>query len=465
MSSDLENGPETPLFAWENSRYRAWPTVFEEFLAEHFQNVSKAKSSGVQQYSAPRPADKDQINYIISMYCSLKWFLLDYQSFVRSTVHGNPPPLSNLDPSFLRQQFHQETKDWPPLTENEGIRLQRGFLRYELCSRLNAIPAWQTSITQWGDNPYLMAIEDDAVLGFDNSLSPFVQRWEEEEIMCVWAYVYRQYNILAQDILDDYRSEIHRLSRKARRTPDSELTLAPEINKWFEGSLLFERWTYNMSCLGLPMLQQVLRSEFDDQRRFLNNSSFETMPQLGGSLFLHDTAMNDLGEEWNPQPTFRPFRNLPTTNGANSIFLPIAKKLGSWRHMRRDHRHSAHVSDMEEGLQAIGWVFWEDDRRLQRLGWGDRPGSSIRGTENFLGDVFRQTERMSLEVDDKYREQSLYIDKKDVRGELSATYAVDSPKPGAEYFFLDRLRAISDWSSKEVSPAFQEICSGMPASE
>lgn len=462
MCSDLEDGPENPLFAWENSRYRAWPTIFEDFFVQHFENVRTAKLSGVQQYSAPQPADKDQINYIISMYGTLKRFILDYQTFVRSVLTGNPPPLSNLDPFFRRQEFPQETQDWPPLTENEATRLQRGFLRYELCSRLNAIPAWQTSIMQWDDDPYLMGMPDCCVLGFHNSLSPFLQRWEEEEIMCVWVYVDRQYKVLVQDILDEYRSDIRRLSRKARGAPAGKLTLAPEINTWFEGTLLFERWTYNMSCLGLPILQQVLRSAFDDQRRFVRNTSFETMPELGGSLFLEDAPVNRPGDEWSSHPTFRAFVNLPTTNGANSTFIPVAKRLAQWQ--RRDHPRSSSVFKIEKALQETGWVFWEDARRLLCLGWPAPPSSCPSRTEIFLNSLLWKTRWVKFKVRRSDRESSMYVAEKDIRGELSATYAVDPPKPGAESFFLDRLRAISDWSSKEVSPAFQEICSGMPTS-
>lgn len=445
-------GPSREFIAWEKCRYTGWNTVFNAFFETHLGNVRAAKSSRVQIYGLPRPADKEQINYIISTYGMLNRFIRDYQSFVRSITTGNPPPLSDLDPFFRRwekpKSLHWEVQDprvWPPLSENEAIRLQRGFLRYELCSRSNAIATWGMELTQR---------DDHFRMDFGDSISKRLQRWEEEEIRCVWAYVRRQYQVLVREVVAEFRCDVRRLSRKARHASDNEVTVAPRL--WLSE---FDRWTYNMSCLGLPMLQQLLRSEFDDQRRFLKNTAFDGLDRLYGALSLYEE--NDLRNEWGGG---REFRNLHTTTGATPIYTPVTMELARWStdgHGERRHRIAT-----ERELEETGWVFWEDIRRLNYLGWltwDTDAGNDIKRYLRYLA-YRNHVQPRRFEAEDNYPEQSMYVTKDDYQEELSAKYAVDHLSTGRSHLCLDTLRDISDWPSKKISPTFQEVCQGPPTS-
>lgn len=444
-------GPRREFLAWENCRYQAWHTVFHAFFETHLGNVRAAESSKVQIYSLPRPADKEQINYIISTYGMLKRFIRDYQSFVRSISTGCPPPLSDLDPSFRRQERAvsrywdvYEPQVWPPLSESEVIRLQRGFLRYELCSRSNAIPTWHMELMQSGDH---------VAMDLDDCVSTCLQRWEEEEIRCVWTYVRRQYQVLVREVVAEFRCDLRRLSRKARHASDNEVTLAPTIPV-----SRFDIWTHNMSCLGLPMLQQVLRSGFDDQRRFFKNTTSYQMPPLDGALSLCE--QNDLDYEWGDRSRFR---NLRTTNGATPIYTPVTMELARWP--TGGHRELKALIGTEKELKEIGWVFWEDVRRLGYLGWLTRDTDSGNDIKRSLEYLAHRNHPKRFEAEDNYPEQSMYVTKEDCQGELSAKYAFGPLYEASSYLFLDRLRDISGWSSKTISPAFQEICQGFPTSE
>lgn len=439
----------TDLRTWERCRYGAWKDVLTAFFKTHFENIRAAKLTQVQKYRAPQRTDKHQINYIIGMYGTLKRFIQDHQSFVRNVMARGPPPFSGLDPS-LRRKERGAPKDWPPLGENEVLRLQRGFLRYELCSRLTVAPTWKTTeIRHPGISDFPWAF-----------LSKYVQRWEEEEIRCAWTYVLRQYEMFVQDMVTEFRCDVRRLSRKARHAPDSELVLAPKLVPGLRHH--FEVWTYDMSMLGLPMLQQFLRSGFDDQRRFLKNTALS----FPGVLF------------WCPEGSWQGttleselqhsgyFNNLPTTNGANPIYAPITLEIADCSTLR-DYKPAHDPRTISARLKEIGWVFWEDNTRLENYLELPDPREPRRMRRDFtvcLQDLCSRHPVNRFEIEDRYPEQSMYVTKEDYEGELSAKYPVSPATPGGEYFFVDRIWDISDWSSKEVSPAFREICSGMPAS-
>ncbi|KAI7774057.1 hypothetical protein LA080_009418 [Diaporthe eres] len=425
-----QSGPRREFFAWENCR--------------------AAKSSGVQRYSLPRPADKKQINYIVSTYGMLKRFIRDYQSFARSISTGRPPPLSDLNPSFRRRERAMrrywdvhEPQVWPPLSESEEIRLQRGFLRYELLSRSNAIATWAKEVTRGFSVNF-----DESV----STVSTCLQRWEEEEIRYVWTYVRRQYQVLVREVVAEFRCDVRRLSRKARHRSDNEVTLVPPLSK-----SLLDDWPYNMSFLGLPMLQQVLRSGFDDQRRFLKNTTFDRLPNMDGAMYMWDR--NDLGDEWGGG-NGRVFRNRRTTIGATPIYTPVTMELACWP--KESLRDLKKLMAIEWELKEIGWVFWEDARRLDYLGWltRDTDSDADNNIKGSLEDLAYRNKPKKFKAEDDYPEESMYVTKEDFQGELSAKYAFGSFYEAGSYLFLDGLRDISDWPSKKISPAFKEICQG-----
>lgn len=211
------------------------------------------------------------------------------------------------------------------------------------------------------------------------------------------------------------------------------------------------------------MLQQILRSSFNDQRRFLKNTTFELMPCLEETLLLWDE--NYLGNEWESQTDYNsnPFINRPMTSGASVIYTPITRELSRWP-LRDNEIPRLSRDAVEIGLKEIGWVFWEDLRRLKYLGWSDSGTDAASGIKDYVESLGYRKLPNGFEEDEKCPEQSMYVTKEDLQGELSAKYAVGPPTPGGELFFLNRLRDISDRPSKEASPAFQEICQGPPTS-
>lgn len=394
---------------------------------------------------------------MISMYGTLKRFIQDYQSFVRCILGENVHPLTNLEPPFRREIWlpyqngmanlfdltdapdFPPYQHWPPLTADEALRIQRGFLRYELCCRLSGLPTWDMRITQ--------SFEVFSVEVFD-SLSSYLQRWEEEEIRCIWTYVRRQYQVIVREILDEYRSDIRRLNRRTRHTSQDEVTLLPNISTGDIGDDHFDSWTYNMSCLGLPMLQQLLRSEFDDQRRFLKNTTFQWRAPFHGALFLRES--NSVRNEWNPRGDFI---NRPTTHCASPVYFDIIFNLKNLTM----HGDLERLEQAETRLQEVGWVFWNDRKRLDNMGlmnpkWRIEKGPCL--LLSFMSPICFDAEK-------NFPELSMFVTDEDHLGELSAKYAVDPRRQDGdgEEFFRDRLRNISDWSSKEISPYFREICS------
>lgn len=457
---------------WEEDRYGAWPTIVEPFFQTHFRNVRAAKSRGVQKYGIPRPSEKEHIDYIVSMYGTLKRFIRDYQSFVQCIMREQRPPLTDLESPLRRQDWlpyygmseygidptpvfmlSPSGNDWPPLNEGEKLRLQRGFLRYELCCRLNAFPACD-------------AYTKEAMAeGIDNKfylLSRHLQRWEEEEIRCVWTYVHRQYQVLDGEVLAEYRCNIRRLSRKARHAPQDEVTCAPNIS--FENNQdWLHSWTYNMSCLGLPMLQQVLRSDFDDQLSFVKNTAFGLVQGLCGGLFVREK--NPLINEWIRSAAFT---NLVTTSGANPIYNLIIIGLAN-----QSYREPKLVEREETKLKELGWVFWEDPKRLENLGVPEeRPTDWARQSYAQLCYDLFSLKSTSFAGDQTYLESSMFVLIQDLEGELSAKYAVGQfleagsgfPEVHGQALLRDRLREVSNSPSKKVSPAFRKICQGVATS-
>lgn len=382
------------------------------------------------------------------MYGTLNRFIRDYQSFVRSSLTGNPPPLSDLDLPFRRQEI-KLPHSWPPLNEVEVLRLQRGFLRYELCSRLHAIPSWNSDTPT---PPTAEGIADPCDL-LSEILPDYLPRWEEEEIRCVWTYVYRQYQVLALGVVDDFRCDVRRLSRKARHAPDNEVILAPELCSGHLGDS-FEYWAFNMSHLGLLMLQQLLRSDFDNQLQFLKNTAFDLIPQSKGAITLLFNE-NSLAIECNSDSAMR---NLRMANGVSHIYAPVIMNLWEWP--ADTCRDLDNIRAAESALKDVGWIFWEDQRRLKYLGWPPYDNDIY----HYLRGLGYQLPMKRFEVKDKNPERSMYVTKEDFQGELSAKYPVSQATGLGACFVFKRLRAISDWSCKEASTAFQEVCSGLSTS-
>ncbi|KAK7732606.1 hypothetical protein SLS63_004861 [Diaporthe eres] len=117
---------------------------------------------------------------------------------------------------------------------------------------------------------------------------------------------------------------------------------------------------------------------------------------------------------------------------------------------------------IEWELREIGWVFWEDVRRLDYLGWltRDTDPDADNNIQRSLEDLAHRNKPKRFEAEDDYPEESMYVTEEDFQGELSAKYAFGSFYEAGSYLFLDGLRDISDWPSKKISPAFKEICQG-----
>lgn len=213
---------------------------------------------------------------------------------------------------------------------------------------------------------------------------------------------------------------------------------------------IFDKWTYNMSSLGLPMLQQLLRSDFDDQRFFLKNTLFNLYPEYERTVFL--LQENSL-IYWGGPALLR--RNRDTETGFNPVYEFVTAAAKNWRYPPwNDIRR---LDKAGTRLKEVGWVFWEDRQRLENLYLLKRHKSP-----DTLDDVplLSSMSPMSFEVEQTYPEVGMCVTRKDYEFELSAKYPVSPPGEVGEESFRDRLRDISDWSSKEISPVFREICLG-----
>lgn len=213
----------------------------------------------------------------------------------------------------------------------------------------------------------------------------------------------------------------------------------------------FEKWTYNMSLLGLPMLQQLLRSEFYDQRSFLKNTLFSWYPEHEEKRFRpHENSLIYRGA---PDPLER---NSHTETGSNPVYEIFTAAAKSWLFRKENH-----VEQAAKRLNEIGWVFWEDRQRLDSMRLLGRHYPHLIYNVPLLSGM----SPMSFEVEDTYPELGMCVTRKDYEYELSTKYPVNSSAESGYESFRDRLSDISNWSFKEISPAFREICLGMQTSE
>lgn len=430
---------------WKICKCNAWPNLVNSFFLRHFKKVRLAKSSGVQKYNIPRLADKGEVNYLMSTYGMLKRFISEYQIFVRTNMAGVGPYLSELTRSSRRREAQLPRQIWPPLSKHETLRLQRGFLRYELCCRVNTVPYRDAHII----------IKTDLEGPFVRPISSYIHRWEEEEIRCVWAYVHQQYLILVRDTVAEFRCDVRRLSNMARSAHDNEVTLAPGIVPGRDNDY-FEYWAYNMSCYGLPLLQQLLRSGLSDQRRFLKNTTFGRSAEYERFQFLKDENCLRHYAPRRPRP-------IAPRSGQDPgpIYMHMTKHLETQFNTTNDREQDQRA---EKGLKEHGWIFWENEARLKRF----------VELERFTTQSFRIFSCYSppephagfaaelFDIWEGFPEQTMYVTKED-RQALSAKHAVKAPTRKGDQFFYERLSVISDQPSKESLPVFQEICSGMPA--
>lgn len=432
---------------WEICKCEAWPHLVNCFVEKHFDNVWLARADNIQRYGIPRTADKLEVNYLMSTYGMLKRFIWDYELFVQANMARLTPRISDLDPASSRRREDQldELVNWPTLNEKETFRLQRGFLRYELCCRINIIPDRDALIIKTTVDP----IERNF-----HTLSHYLCGWEEEEVDCVWTYVNKQYRILARDLAVDFRYNVRCLSKKTREMPDSDVIAAPAMFSGLENDYLSD-WAYDMSSYGLPLLQQLLRSGSDDQWRFLKNTTCkrsgypEFFDLLQGAY--PERMLGDRLQEWS-----RPITP-PDDQGVSLLYKPMTNHLAKkgW-----DESESG-----KGGLKERGWIFWEDPSRLMSFAMLERVatgGFRVVGCHSLpVPHAGFEAEMRVIEED---REQTMYVTKEDHEA-LSAKYEAKKLTPEEDKFFLDRLRVISDQPTKQTLLVFQEVCSGMPPVE
>lgn len=212
----------------------------------------------------------------------------------------------------------------------------------------------------------------------------------------------------------------------------------------------FANWTYNMSLLGLPMFQQLLRSEFDDQRFFLKNTMFNWYPGYEEKK-LYPRDENIFRGAPDPRR-----RDSYTETGSTPVYKDIIAAARFW-----PFRSGNHIEQASKRLNEVGWVFWEDRQRLESIYLLGRHYPHTFDNVPLLAGM----SPMSFEAEHTYPELGMCVSRKDYECELSTKYPVDSSAESGYGSFRDRLSDISNWSFKEISPVFREICWGVKTSE
>lgn len=358
-----------PADEWEEARdaveeeWDAWGINACEFLKSHARGAV---------YPIPDPKINTtkfnaQIRFMIQLYFCVSKFVDFYPTFAQSNAARTQPvfpPANGIDHRV------QEGQEWPPLTEIERLRLQRGLLRYEMLCRLIGIPSVAASCNRdvcdvaltdrgsafarhiWGLGPFFEMIPID----------------EMEEIVCASIYVKDLYDSLRWKSFEEFHNHVLRLSQDhgdgvlhkdgsdMRKTTGYWLSHTEDQVLNFRSLELYRTfdWKESMSRLGLVFLDRVARSTLGE-RRELVRSMFDKLPRPGDTSYRWRHWDDIFYERCTADGCFHgvgPHCNsLIQTSSSSYAIIEIINIYGGHHHLRR-----------------LGWVFFDDKSKLRSLG-------------------------------------------------------------------------------------------------
>lgn len=314
-----------------------------------------------------------QIRFMIQLYFCVSKFVNFYPTFARSNAARTRPvfpPTNGIGPQA------QEGQEWPPLTETERLRLQRGLLRYEMVCRLIGIPSVAASCNR-----------DVFDVTFTNQgssfahhtwvLSPFYEMLpidEVEEVVCAFIYVKDLYDSLRWKSFEEFHNHVLGLSQNrgdglldkdgsdARKTAGHWLS-HNENQVLHSSSLELYRtfdWKESMSRLGLVFLDRVARSTLAE-RRELMRSVFNKLLRPGDA--------NYLWRHWDDivyEPSMAERRSRGVGPHCNSLIQTSSSGCAI--------AETIHIYGGDHRLRRLGWVFFDDKSKLRSLGLPSHAG-------------------------------------------------------------------------------------------
>lgn len=359
--------PEQPAEEWEEARdsvvdeWDVWGRNAYDFLKRHargavYQIPDRKMNS--TKFNAP-------IRFMVRLYFCLSKFVDFYPTFARSNaVRPQPvfPPVIGMDHRV------QEDQEWPPLTETERLRLQRGLLRYEMFCRLIGIPSVVASCNRDICDAVITRRGISSRIWLQNIFSGILPIDEVEEIVCASIYVRYLYHSLRWSSLEEFHNHVLSLSQgrgdsvldngggDIRKTAEYWLSHTQDQILDF-GSLgtygMFD-WTESVSRLGLVFLHRMTKST-PAERRDLMRSAFNNILELCHDSFLWchwDDVVNGSFAPNGIPFGFGPHCNsMVQTSSSNNLITYLMNMRGGTLRLRR-----------------LGWVFFDDRSKLRSLG-------------------------------------------------------------------------------------------------
>lgn len=282
----------------------------------------------------------------------------EYVSFTHHTSSGSITGLSNLKTSFKRVGDGELVR---PMRV-EQLRIQRGFLRYQLCSALYGLPYLMTAFEPWSDS------QDRK--GSDGEYMKHLQFWEKEEVACIKTFVQRQLCLIFKECEDDFQGAVKRLSRArtGEETPEDTTSVARLLKSSGDYSMGYftkskcedasgrnkaDIWITNFCRLGIVYLQGLLRSG-RAERRWALRATFES---LGKSSFKHDCEAEGDGISINERFLFvytLLFSDPP--DGCNKMIHSVLEKIIP------ESKSRPTIPGLKiNRLRGLGWAFWDNE--------------------------------------------------------------------------------------------------------
>lgn len=308
---------------------------------------------------------KAQIKFMIRLYFCVSRLISYYLPYTRSRPTGTridlPPAKDDAD-------------ERPPLTETELLRLQRGFLRYELCCRLIGIPSISAFCnTRVFDDVVAPHPTESRDLWEDDPFTRLLPLDEIEEVICTSEFVNGLYNRLRCTFVDDLQKAVLDFSHDedAHGNTASNPQATKTVRDWLsdhplKGGYYPFKWSGEFgSRLGLAFLDRMIRSTTTDRRDFMR-AAFHTFRRLSdGTLrpnFYQDTFLRP---EWNrvvyergyntDQDTFSPLEVGPQ---CNSILKTCSTDWPTIRFLTKKGPYA---------LRMQGWAFFDGQSDLRSL--------------------------------------------------------------------------------------------------